>query len=908
MEAFANYITQRPMAILAVIAGLTLGAFLQIVDPQTMTLRLRVDPSIDRLLPEDDDERRYYEYVRRLFGSDETMMVAILNEDVFRFDHLSLIDRLTTRIGAVPGVHHVSSLANALNVRSSQGDIEVAPYFDRPPRDELAQRTLRAEVLGNPLYEGNLVSSDGRASLLFVHLRNLPERALIEMGVVESIERIVMEERGSVNAFLTGGLHAKSENSRLMLEDITRTLPLAILVSVLVSWIAFRSLRGLLVPVATVAISVIWTLGFVSAIGVSLNLLTVILPTLLLVVGFAYSVHLISEYDDALERSERDGTAKSGVAAAAMREVAMPLIVTAGTTAAGLLALTTSPIGAIKQFGAFATLGVILTVVASLTFAPAVLALLPTPTHMRPRAFGGRFDRLAAGLARFDFRNRRAIIVVSYAVAAIAILGITRIRVSTEFIEAGSALHRGAVLLNEHLQGANSFYVVVESDEPGRFTDPATLAELQNLHSWLEAQPEIGGVSSLIDYLKVVNRGFNEGDDAHLIVPESARLVSQLLFFGASDDLERFVDTQRRSANIHVRSTVNDSHAMAALLARIEERASALPGSLRTTVTGNTVLVTHTLDRLARGQAISLAFAFAMIFAVLSLLFTSVRSGFLALIPNALPVVFYFGVLGFGGITLNSTTSLVACLVLGIAVDDSIHLLARFSSAAKAAADERKGIVDALRVVARPVTFTTAALCLGFLALTTSHFHNQVQFGALAALTLAFAWLIDITFTPALATSMHIVSLWDVLTLDLGRDPHRSIPLLKGMRLYQARITALTTSIVEYPKGHRLFSAGDSGDEMFVIIEGQVRATLSTERGTLTFATHQRGDVIGEVALFHGVRTADATAETDVRMLRLTRDNLERLARRHPRVAARLYVNLSETLAHRVATTTRHVR
>jgi hypothetical protein len=266
-----------------------------------------------------------------------------------------------------------------------------------------------------------------------------------------------------------------------------------------------------------------------------------------------------------------------------------------------------------------------------------------------------------------------------------------------------------------------------------------------------------------------------------------------------------------------------------------------------------------------------------MILAVLSILFTSVRVGMLALIPNALPVLFYFGVLGITGITLNSTTGLVACLVLGIAVDDTIHFLARFNEAAKRLADETTGVGEALRSVGRPVTYTTVALCLGFLVLTGSNFQNQVQFGALAAITLAFAWLVDITFTPALATRMQIVNLFDVLTLDLGDDPQLSIPLFHGLRKSQARITALMAGIVEFPKGRRIFSAGESGSEMYVVIEGELGVSVVTDSGTVRFGTFTRGDVIGEVGLFHGERTADVAAESDVRLLRLTRENLDQI-------------------------------
>jgi predicted exporter len=353
---------------------------------------------------------------------------------------------------------------------------------------------------------------------------------------------------------------------------------------------------------------------------------------------------------------------------------------------------------------------------------------------------------------------------------------------------------------------------------------------------------------------------------------------------------------------------VNDTASLESLLTRIEARSKELPDDVEATVTGNSVLLTRTLDDITRGQSRSLALAFVVIFVVLSLLFTSVRVGLLALIPNALPVLFYFGLLGIAGITLNSTTGLVACLVLGIAVDDTIHFLARFNEAARRHADERLGVADALRSVGRPVTYTTLALCGGFLALTQSHFHNQVQFGALAAITLAFAWLVDLTFTPALASRMRIVSLWDAVTVDLGEDPHLSIPLFKGLRKTQARMAALMTNIIALPSGHQLFAAGDSSDDMYVIIEGRLAASIEGDDGVrVEFGVLSRGDSVGEVGLFHGTRTADVFVESDVRLLRFSRNTFERIARRYPRTAARLYSNLSDILADRVATTTARV-
>jgi predicted RND superfamily exporter protein len=508
-----------------------------------------------------------------------------------------------------------------------------------------------------------------------------------------------------------------------------------------------------------------------------------------------------------------------------------------------------------------------------------------------------------ARLAAFDLRNRYTIIGVGVVLAGVALFGVSRIRVGLDQVGIFSKDHRIRVnfqAINEELEGSNLFYVVLETDYRDAFKEPVNLAELAGLQEWLGSRPEIGGTTSLADYVSLINRGFHDNDPAYLKIPESKRLVSQLLFFGGNEELEKVVDSRYQTTSIVVRSHASDTSDVAALIGRIEERLAELPEHLKARITGNQILVSEATDALSRGQAVSLSMAFILIYVILTILFTSFRVGALALVPNAFPVVIFFGTLGLTGITLNPSTSLVACIVLGIAVDDTIHCLARFNASAKRLADERKGAIEALRHVGRPVTFTTAALCLGFLVLCTSQVQTQVQFGALTCFTLMVAWLVDVTLTPALSSQLRIVSLWDILSLDLGRDPARSIPLFSGLRNSQARIVALMTSIRHYVKGQKIMEMGEAGDDMYVVLDGELAVCLRTDEGPREVARLKRGDAVGEVALFSGSRSADVEARTDVRLLRFTKDDLLRLRRRYPRIGAQVLENLSEILAERL--------
>jgi predicted RND superfamily exporter protein len=670
--------------------------------------------------------------------------------------------------------------------------------------------------------------------------------------------------------------------------------------------LAFRSLRGMLVPISTVLIALVWTLGAVAWLGVPLNLVSTIVPPLLLTVGFAYVVHVVSDYYRSLREDPERLASSGGPAGWALRHVALPVALTGVTTVAGFLSLTISPFPAVREFGWISMLGVAITVLLSLSFAPAALELFGTPTRPAPTVgtAGRLFDRQLERLGHFDVRHRVPILFGGALLAMASLVSMNWIEVNTDLISNFKADHpvrRHFEAINENLQGAMPLEIVLEADRAEAFAEPESLRIIESLQEWLGRQPEVGGSTSLVDHVKLINRAFHAGDGDHFAIPANARLTRQLLLFGANDAIEHLVDQRYRTTRVEVRSNAPDSKDMAALVDRIEEHLETLPSQLEARVTGNTVLLTRSIDAVSEGQITTLSVAFLFIYGILVLLFTSFRVGLVALIPNVLPVLLYFGVLGVTGISLNTTTGLFGCIILGIAVDDTIHLLTCFNVAARECVDEKSGAVRALCAVGRPVTVTTVALCLGFLALTTSELRGQVEFGMLGAFILACAWAVDVTFTPALCAGTRIVTLWDALTYDLGKDPQESIPILRGMSKAQARIAALMTRVDTFAAGAPVFRAGEPGDEILVVVDGELVVSLVRDGRHIELARAVRGEIVGEVALYEGKRTADVDAVSDVRVLRLNKANLMRLRNRYPRIGSRLFWNLSEILAGRLA-------
>jgi predicted RND superfamily exporter protein len=804
-------------------------------------------------------------------------------------------------------------VATASDIRAGEYDLEIAALIeDEAPRDPEELRRLRSAVLDNALYRGTLAAADGRAAALLVYLDPLPDAELIRLGVDERVAAIAHEEAGGAEVWISGFPHFKAVMSSTLQRQLAFVLPAVVLVLTLVLIFALRTVRGVLVPLGTIALSVLWTLGAVAALGGSLNIITTIVPPLILTLAYAYAMHVMFDYTDAAQARGPDETGDGrSLVKHVLETVGVPVLVTGVTTAAGFLALAVSPIPAIRQFGLYSLLGVMLTVLVALTFAPATLALLP-PLPRREAGTATRpIDRAAAAMADFAFRRRGIVIGVSVLLLLGSFAAMSQIRVASHFLTAfdpESQVRRDFESINERLGGANSLQVLLETPLRGGMLNPEILGAIEELQRWLESQPEIGKTTSIADYLMLVNRAFQGGGSEHLVVPKSQNLASQLLLFAGGDDSDRMIDRGHQLTSVDVLASVGDSGAVGALVDRIEKRLAEFPSAVSASVTGNMVLVSKSVNDVARGQWGSLLLAFGIIFLVLSALFTSFRVGLIALFPNVLPIAVYFGALGATGITLNNSTSLVGCLALGIAVDDTIHYFARFNADARRLGDEQRATRAALVGLIRPVTFTSLGLVIGFLALTTSELRPQIEFGALAAFTLAMAWVVDVTLSPALCAGLRIVTLWDTMPLDIGPDPQRSIPLFDGLSPRRARIFTLMSDLTEVAAGDSLFEEDDAGEDMYVILEGEVEASVQRGDERVSLARMKRGDTLGETGLFGGKRTARIHALTPARLIRFGTADLERLGRRYPRIASRVFFNLNRIQAERLVRTTQRVR
>lgn len=903
-EKLIEMAARRPTIMLLLVLGVSVYSFLSVFELPGFVPRLKLDPSTETLLPQDDADRQVYERVRETFGDADAVLMSVRLDPLFTAENMARIDQLTRELRQLPGVKNVFSLGTAPNVLAQGEDLEVSTFTQQAAQDPGAVKRFPEQIAANPIYRGVLVADDGVHTALAIGLdaegENLFRRENYAKRFREAAERIT----GSREVWLAGSPVVKAASTGAMLDTLRFSVPAIYGIAVLMLLFAFRSVRATIAAILTVTVALLWTAATAVNLGYSLNLVSIITPPLVITLGLAYAIHLLSDY---FEQGAVTAEERRVRALHVMTRVGVGLLLAGATTIAGFLALMPNALPAIREFAVLSSIGVVYLTVLILLFLPALLDVMRCGRHVRVGRVAHKIERIADRLALFDIKWRQPIIWIACILVPLNLWLASGIPVGTDYIKSfreGNPVREQYEAINRTFNGANIVSVVIETHVNDALTDPELVRGIDELQSWLRDQPEVGQTISYVDHLKLLNQSLNAGDPAYFSVPDDAGAIKQLLVFAGGDDIRRVIDARFRSALITVRIKVGDSIEITRFIERVEHRLSQLQPPLNGAITGTPVLATRTVNAIGQGQWISLAIASVAIWALLALLFTSARAGLWALLPNLVPVSVYFGTLRLLDIPLNPTNSLIASIVLGVAVDDTVHFLTRFNREARATGSESKAVQAALRETLRPTTLTTIALCLGLLALTTSELRNQVQFGLLASFTLFLAWVSELMLTPALGSRLRIVTLWDLLRLDLGQSPQHTIPLLSGLSLRQARVFALMSKLEHFKPGELVIRQGDFSRDMYVIVDGNLEVWIERGDDRKVLATLGRGAVMGEAGYFGQRRTASVSSVSPVRLLRFDSNDLERLRRRFPWIAATVFRNLNRVQAERLARAT----
>lgn len=734
MTRFAHGLIRWRWAVLALLLGSTVLALFGVA-------RLRVDPSNERLFPQQGSDAVVYQRFRDTFGSDEELLVALYapQQEILSAPGLLVLRQLTKDLAALPSVAAVHSLVNAPDLRQ----LALTPFGIAVPRllgEEPPTPERIAVLQHHEQVLGTLLSPDLHTAGLIV----VPHEAVSRSAAAREAWIIAVRAVAAQHAvqgwqtYVAGTPLERSDVTHYIQRDQRLMIPLVLLVLLGVTYSIYRVKRFAVVALACVGLSLTWTMGIVGFLGVPLNVITALLPAVILVVSVSVVIHLLNQFSDVVTAAPDHATA----VVQAVGQVGTACVLTTLTTAMGFLSLPVIQAPAIQEFGLFAGLGVLLACVAAMTFVPlALLWIGPIPAHRLTHLTNGRFEAALGRLAGWVAQHRRTVGLGALFLVLLMLPGIWQITEGTDIIR---ALHKHAPLrvssefIDQHLTGAHALELLVQLPEDTAGTAPQTIRAVLALAHWLRAQPGVTAVVSPWEPLRSVRAALLVDDD-------QLKVLATLLPLGLP--LSAWLDATGKVLRLSARVTSMDSERVLALAQHISQHAAETP--LRLHVTGSHYLLAQMSRVLVRNQVSSLLLAVVMILGTIALALRSWKMGLVAAVPNLLPTLMIFGLMGWLGIELSTATTMIASVALGLFVDDTIHLLYLYTQRKHAGEQPVEAVAYALRHAGRAVIFTALTLTLGFWSGLLGSFKPTLHFSFLMGLTMLLSVVTELLVTPA---------------------------------------------------------------------------------------------------------------------------------------------------------------
>ncbi len=750
----AEGILRYRLPILSVITLLIVASVYQM-------FRLRADFSFEAIMLTDDEEATFFEEFKERFEeAGRDIIVLIQGKSLLEPEGVPLLRELTEALEEVDGVEAVLTALNAPLVQGTDEGLQIESLDDRLSNRSLDMTRLREAALKNRILHRSLISDDATTLALFVQLAPHIQTEKQKRPVVRAVKSITLSvtaERFPV--YFSGFPVIQEEYTNQGLGEAWRFFILSAGLLCVFLYFTFRSSLGLYIPQITVITSVLLLLGLMSLCGQEIDLISNIIPSLLLVYGIADSIHLIHRYYEELG----NGLSKREALIVVVRRLGIACFMTSFTTAVGFFSLTTATIRIIRNFGFFAGIGILFAYLATIVLVPILLSFHPSPGGRLGKGPGhGTIERVLTLLARLNERFPKTLISLGLLLFACSALLCTRVSMDSFILEElaeDNPIVQANHILDKEMAGIFPYEVQIASGSQGGGFEPDFLARVDRLESFVASQPWIRKTFSILTLLKEMHQAMNGGDPAFYRVPETRELVAQyLLLYGMSgdqEDLDRLVTPDGSYLRLACQGIDMGTHNFFELKRLTEEKAATLfepPASYH--VTGRSLLANRALNNIVRDMLVSILSAFGIIFIAVTLLYRSVKAGLITMIPNIIPLVVTLGVMGLFGITLRVSTVVTFAICLGMAVDDTIHYLTRFREELDRTGDYISSMYATLESAGRAIVLTTSMLIAGFLVFLSSDFKATHDFGLLSSVALTSSLLGSLVFLPAVLNTL----------------------------------------------------------------------------------------------------------------------------------------------------------
>ena len=710
------------------------------------------------------------------FGNEDVITVLVQTKDVFDSDVLNMIDRLGNEMmETIPYARDVMSVVEVSVAKGTDDGMQVVtPFEDGIPDTHTAEgkaemESIKKFLLSREAIANKLVSEDSTETWVILYLYgygdedNKARTGMYKAG--RAAHKLLDDPKWQSdkwNLICAGTPYTECEETDVMQKEMSRNLISGFIAMIICLILFVRSLRGLIVPLFSTVGGIGVVFGFMSYFGIVADQNMMTIPILLgMALSVGYSIHYINSFKLHFRQT---GIRKESVIMS-VEETGWPLFFTALTTIASLISFALVDIGPLKWLGLTSSATVLVIFLYAIILIPVLLSF-GKDKKKEESATTQKVTKADLAFESFGKRvlkHSKAVLIVGFAMIVVFIPGIFKIRVTLDYIEMLGLkipyIARLAKLQNTQLGSVYSYKILIEYPDVDEFKKPERMFALEKLENTLgnlsltrksNGKPR---VKSVLDIVKETNRMLNGDDPAYYSIPDDENLLTQELFLyeiTGGSRLYDWLNADYNMAYVNVNLATYDSSQIASNIADAEKAAEELFPGAEVSAIGAVAEFAEMNGKIVRGELKSFAGSFIMIAAMLILVFMSIRTGLIGMIPNVTPVIILAGIMGYFRFRLDMMTMTVMPMILGIAVDDTIHFINHVKYYYEVHGNYKDAILRTYLEIGKTMCMTTVIICAMFLIYAFSPMNTMHRIGMLSIVGLTTALAADYLLTPVL--------------------------------------------------------------------------------------------------------------------------------------------------------------
>jgi len=738
MERLAKAIVKFKWLIIAVVLGLTAIFSYQLKN-------ITINSDIISSLPDDDPTAKLYKNIGTEFGGNDMGMIALETDNIFTAEVLEHVKQVTDSLKLTEGISTVTSLTDVLDIKSDEFGLEIGKLVDEYdlPKTQSQLDSLKNYVFSKEMYKGSIVSEDGTATLVVFTMLDGTDKEALAKEIRKKVEALNLPEK-----LYFGGLPMMMNDiSNLILADIIWLIPVVFILIAFILFLSFKTARGVILPLLTAGIAVIWTIGLMVLTGYELTMISNQIPIILLAVGSAYTIHVLNRINQSKETDRKKALIK------ALTYIIVPVTLAALTTSVGFISFIFGAyLTMIKDFGIFTSLGTLFALILSVFFVPAVISALSMykkqedkPVETERKDFLS--DKILRPLVNLLFKHPKYTLTFWGILLLLSIGGTFFIKTSVnmqDYFKKDNPTRVSENIMQEKFGGSQPVFVVFH----GNMQSPEVLQTMIKTENYMKKFSDISTTQSVADFVKQMNDAMGEGKK----IPDEKEKIEQLWFLlDGQDIMSQLVSDDLDEGIIQSKFASNDSKNMEDFVDYmnkfIKENSSE---NCKIELTGMPSIYVKMNDSLLKSQAGSLFIAILFVFIIVAFILSSPGKGIMATVPIISTIVILFGFMGFAGISLDIATVLVASVALGIGIDYSIHVITHFNHGLKETGNIDKALENTIMISGKAIIINVVSVAAGFLILLFSQMVPLQNFGLLVALSMFGSGLGALTLLPVI--------------------------------------------------------------------------------------------------------------------------------------------------------------